>query len=466
MPSFLDRELELAELAQLWSAPGPQMYVLYGRRRVGKTALLRRFLADRRAVLFQAAEVTPVDNLRALMARAADDLGRPSLAGAAPRDIEAALRLVCDAARTAAGPPTPPYGVVLDELPNLSAADPSVPSLVQRFVDSLPPDEPVRLFLCGSAMRTMEAEVLGQRSPLFGRRTGQRRLLPLPFEAWRGFCPELPVRDRLWLHAATGGVPAYLVPVEGCRTARDALLRLFFGRSALLAPEADFLLRTELSVVHTYASLLRAVAAGATRLAEAAERAGVDGKTASRYLATLAELGYVVRETSLDEPAPEKSRKGRYRVADALLRFHFRFVQPHRDVIERGDGEELFDRIVAPALPTFCGPVFEEVIRDAVAHDARSLFGSGAGRVGRLYGPWGELDLAMELLDGTFVAGECKTSPTPIGTEALAALRAKVGQVPTLAGRTPRLVLASLQGFTPALRRQAAAAGVHLVQPG
>jgi len=462
---FVGRSWELAELARVWASPGPQVHVLYGRRRVGKSALLARFLEGRPHVSFQAAAVSMADNLRAFMARAAETLGRPALAASHPADIEQALVLVRDALLVATRGGGELFGIVLDELPDLMGAAPGTASLIQRFLDGLPPGDSLRLFLCGSAIRVMEAEVLGQRSPLFGRRTAQLRLAPLPFDEWGALFPELSPRDRLWLQAATGGVPAYLAPVSGRATsARDALIGLFFARTAWLASEADFLLRTELSVLHTYASILRAIAAGATRLQEIGERAGVDGRTASRYLPVLIELGYVQRETSLDEARPEKSRKGRYRICDGLLRFHFRFVQPFRDVIERGDGAALFDARVAPQLPAFAGPVYEDLVRARVARRAPELFGAVTLRAGRLYGAWGEIDLALELMDGAWIVGECKATASPVGVEGLKALREKLARAPGLAARAPRLVLASLHGFTPALQRQALQEGVLLVE--
>jgi len=462
MVPFLGRQAELAELKRLWDAPGPQVHVLFGRRRVGKTALLRHFLADLPHVFYQATEGSLRDNMASLLEQASTSLARPALAAAHPTDIERALGLIVDA-WSATAHPGDRLGLVLDEVPNLFSASPASASLLQRFVDALPPSSPVRLFLCGSAVRVMEAEVLGQRSPLYGRRTGQLRLGPLPFAEWSPFCPSMTPRERLWLHAATGGVPAYLVPVEGATSAPEALQALFFRRTSLLLPEADFLLRAELSVLHGYASALRAVAGGATRLQEIAERVGTDGRAVSRYLATLMELGYLARETSLDEPAPEKSRKGRYRVADGLLRFHFRFVHPHRDVIERGDGADLFEQRVLPHLPTFAGPTYEDVTRERLAREAKLRFGSAALHAGRLYGPWGEIDLALELMDGTWVVGECKATAAPIGTDRLDDLKAKVAAVPALKGQRVRLTLASLSGFTPALEKRMHEEGVEAV---
>ncbi|MBM4353589.1 MAG: ATP-binding protein [Deltaproteobacteria bacterium] len=460
--NFIDREQEMEGLARLWEGKGPQLHVTYGRRRVGKSALLRHFLQGRPAVVFQAAEVGMRQNLTALMERAAVDLGRAELAGIVPRDIEAALGIL--AATRASS--KDPLGVVLDEFPNMLVSDIGTASLVQRFVDSLERDDGLRLFLCGSAVRTMEAEILGHKSPLYGRRTGQLRLAPLPYEAWRPFCPRMSNRDRLWVHAATGGVPAYLVPIEGATTAREALLRLFFQTDSLLLPEADFLLRTELSVVHTYASILRAVAAGATRMQEIAERVGTDSRTISRYLPVLIDLGYVRRETSLDEPAPEKSRKGRYFVVDALLRFHFRFVQPNREVIERGDGEALLDQVVAPVMPTFAGPVYESVMRERLAADAASRFGSPVLKAGRLYGAWGEIDVALQLMDGTWVLCECKAAQTKVSAELLDAVRLKAAKVTALSGQTVRFCLASLGGFTKGLKARAESEGVLLSEIG
>lgn len=239
--------------------------------------------------------------------------------------------------------------------------------------------------------------------------------------------------------------------------------RLFFSQEAILLPEADFLLRSEFSVVHTYASILRAVAAGATRMQEIANRVGSDSRTVSRYLPMLMELGYLRRETSLDDPTPEKSRKGYYRVSDSQLRFHFRFVQPHREVIDRGDGMALFDHVVVPAMPTFCGAAFEDVMREKLAREAVRLFGAPALRSGRLYGSWGEIDLALELMDGSWVLAECKATRSRLSSDILHALRSKASNVRLEDGKAVHLCLASLSGFSQGLKTEAAAGGVVLV---
>src|SRR5688572_21284405 len=203
-PPFLGRARELSVLEELASSSRAELFVLYGRRRVGKTELLQQLCRGRRAVYFLAAEVRDKDNLRAFKGALQEGLGDTLTEHVEFADWSAALGY---AAERAGGER---LVVVLDEFPYLCEANKGLPSLLQRFWDQKGKRSNLMLVLCGSQVSFMEQEVLAERSPLFGRRTGQRRLEPLAPSETLSFFPRWPLRERVLAYGILGGMPAYL----------------------------------------------------------------------------------------------------------------------------------------------------------------------------------------------------------------------------------------------------------------
>ena len=368
--TFIGREHELGVLEELWGSRDAELYVLYGRRRVGKTELLQQFCQGRRAVYFQAAQVREKDNLRAFRDALATALDDPLTASVEFPDWGAALDF---AAERAGGER---LGVVLDEFPYLCEATRGLPSIVQRFWDSKGKKSPLLLVLCGSQVSFMEREVLAEHSPLFGRRTAQRRLEPLrPHDALR-FFPEWPVEQRVLAFGILGGMPAYLRRFDDRRTLRENLLREVFRPEGYLFDEVQFLLRNELSSPATYNSILAAVARGERRLGDIALSVGIDSTTANKYLSVLRELGLVEREIPITDPDPLRSRRGAYRVADRFLAFHFRHLQPHLSLVNAGRGEQVIANFVEPDHAYLFDQARLDFVLDHLLHDAADVVGA------------------------------------------------------------------------------------------
>jgi len=338
---FVGRQDELRVLEELADSGKPELYVLYGRRRVGKTELLQQFCRRRRAVYFLAAQVRERDNLRAFRSALGEGLEDP-LASVEFGDWTAALRFAADRAGKER------LVVVLDEFPYLCEASPGLPSEIQRFWDTRGKSSRLMLVLCGSQISFMEQEVLAERSPLFGRRTAQRRLEPLaPIDALT-FFPRWELQDRVLAYAILGGMPAYLGRFDDGRSVRENLLRECLRPEGYLFDEVLFLLRSELTNPATYNSILAAVARGVERVGDIALAVGVDSTHANKYLSTLRELRLVERDVPMTDPDPLRSRRGTYRIADRFLAFHFRHIQPHVSLIHAGRGGRVLEEFIEP----------------------------------------------------------------------------------------------------------------------
>lgn len=378
---FLGRDRELAFLDELHASTRPELFVLYGRRRVGKTELLQQFCAKRRAVYFLAAQVREKDNLRAFRDALAAALDEPLAAQVEFADWTAALNFCAELSKPGATPPASEKTgrgrlvVVLDEFPYLCESTRGLTSQLQRFWDTKGKLSNLVLVLCGSQVSFMENEVLAERSPLFGRRTAQRKLAPLEPEATLPFFPKWSVRDRVLAYAILGGMPAYLRRFDDARSLEENVLRECLRPEGYLFDEVQFLLRSELSQPATYNSLLSAIARGNDKVGDIALAVGVDTPHANKYLSTLRELSLVEREVPLTDPDPLRSRRGTYRVADRFLAFHFRHLQPHVSLIQAGRGARVLEEFVQPDFER----LFDEARVDFVLAHLRSKAGEALG---------------------------------------------------------------------------------------
>jgi hypothetical protein len=379
--AFIGRARELAVLQELADSEKPELFVLYGRRRVGKTELLQQLCKGRRAAYFLAAQVRDKDNLRAFKKVLEEALGDPLIASVEFPDWTAALTF---AAERAGGER---LVLVLDEFPYLCEANPGLPSLVQRFWDLHGKRSSLMLVLCGSQVSFMEREVLAERSPLFGRRTGQRRLEPLAPSEALGFFRAWKRDQALLAYGIVGGMPAYLGRLDERVTLEENLLREVLRPEGYLFDEVQFLLRAELQNPTTYNSILGAVSRGAERVGDIALAVGVDSPTANKYLHVLRELGIVEREIPLTDPDPLRSRRGTYRVADRFLAFHFRHVQPHLSQIEAGRGARVLEEFIQPDFKRLRREARVDFVLDHLEREAAELVGEEIAEVGRLPGP-------------------------------------------------------------------------------
>jgi uncharacterized protein len=455
---FVDRVSELRALEDLWQRDTAQLYVLYGRRRVGKTELLRAFCRDKRHVYFQAAQVADRDNLRYFVRETGEALGDSVLARAEFADWEAPLARLAQQAREQR------LLVVLDEFPYLCAGNRALPSLLQRFWDTQGSRSQLFLILCGSSVGFMEDEVLAERSPLFGRHTAQQQLLPLGYRDCAEFLPHYKPMERLRVYAVLGGMPMYQAQFSDRQPLSENVQEHILRPQSLLYDEPNYLLRTELKDPGKYNSILEAIASGLTKHNEIAQRLGGATNAPSPYLATLESLGLIQRVVSLPDRVRKQRTTGRYFVRDQFLRFWYRFVLPNRSLLEIGKATQIWEQRVAPNLEGYLGLAFEDVCREYVrCYAEERIEVLPEGEVGRFWHQEAEIDVLCRNMDGTHTVGECKWSRRQVGESVLDELQRKAAQLPAQWQAGPRYVLFSRSGFTEALRERERSGEVILV---
>lgn len=461
---FVNRTRELAFLNARYASQQAELVVLYGRRRVGKTELLRTFCQDKPHVFFVADLGTEEGQLAEFTRQiSAFTAGDPNLL--APfASWEAAFNFLARQAQER-------LVVVLDEFTYLIDVNAGLPAALQKLWDVQLKDSSLMLALCGSYVGMMEQEVLAYRSPLYGRRTGQWRLQPLTFWDAGEMLPRFSLDDLVRAYAVLGGIPAYLRQFDDRQSLLHNIERKALALGEFLYDEPRFLLLQELREPSRYFAVLEAIAGGRTRLNEIAQGAKIAPTSVSFYLKTLQEMGLIDRTVPVTEKNPAKSRWGVYRLTDPYFRFWFRFIYPNRSLLERGETGQVMRR-VRQELDQYAGAAFEEICHEAVwrAHaegGGGGMPGFAPAAVGRWWNRQGEIDVAATgAADGrpALLLGECKWSSRPVGVNLLEDLKRKGESVATgQEGARIGYALFARSGFTPALRRQAADEGVWLV---
>ena len=461
---FIDRHQELAALEQMFQSGLAEFFVLYGRRRVGKTELLTQFCKGKRSIYFLASQLKERDHLRQLTEIARHLFDDPLLQNLVFDDWEVALIYFAQQSQEDR------LVLVLDEFQYLCEDNAALPSLIQRFWDLHGKHSKLFLILCGSQVSFMEREILAERSPLYGRRTGQLRLMPLSYRDSGYFFSEYSAKEKLIFYGILGGIPAYLNQFAlrssnaPQRTVEQHIKNELLTPQGYLFDEVNFLLGTELREPRTYASVLQAIAGGATRLNEISQRVGLDATNANKYLSVLRELGLVKRETPITDRAPQKSKKGLYKIADNYVKFWFRFVLPHRSLIESGNADLVYEEMIAPNLSHYMGAIFEDVCRQYVGRYWEEKLKIAAKQVGAHWGSDCEIDILTENVDSSHWFGECKWWNVPVGENILNHLIGNATKVPDQWRRNPRYILFSANGFTDTLKQRAEKEGVFLIE--
>ena len=407
---FFGREKELLTLNKLYDENIFQMVVMYGRRRIGKTTLISEFISDKHAIFFTAQEVNDSINLSQFSKKIYSFFGAPEETGAFSSWNDAFSFLAKKAKEKQ-------FVLAFDEFPYAVSANRSLKSILQTAIDHEFKDTGLFLILCGSHMGFMENEVLGYKSPLFGRRTAQIKLDGFDYydagKMLEGFSNE----DKLKIYSCVGGTPHYLSQIKLNESFEENIKRLFFDISGYLYNESMMLLQQELREPAMYNSIITSIAGGSSRLNEIAAKIGEDSPKVSKYLQTLVNLQIVDKIYPFGEN-PQNSRKGIYRIADNCYDFWYSFVFPNKPEIESGNGdiiadtevfgERLSSYIGKPPFESICLQYFQRVNRLGKLPFTATSFGSWWGN-DSVEKKQADFDvIAVNRTDKKIILGECK----------------------------------------------------------
>lgn len=454
MKRFVDREQEMNTLQREYERDGSSLVVLYGRRRVGKTTLISEFIKDKKALFFLASEESESQNRLAFQEKTAEFLNSDLLKNVEVKSWDVLFKAIMDA------PFDSKPVIVLDEFQYLGKANPAFPSIFQRIWEEILKDKNVMVILCGSLISMMQSQTLAYGSPLYGRRTAQIRLKQIPFRYYHEFFPNKSRKELIEMYAVTGGVPKYIELFSQSRDIYSAIESCVLNRSGYLYDEPHFLLQQEVSEVGSYFSIIKAIAAGNTKLSAIAGVLEVKSTSLTKYLKTLIDLDILEREVPVTEENPEKSKKGLYRIKDNYLRFWFAFVYPNRNFIESGHSRIVMDKIRKSLVRNHIAFVYEDVCKERMWEmNAEGVWPFYFSKLGRYWDAKEEIDIAAIDPEGkNLILGECKYWQEPVGISVLRDLEVKAKTVAW--ERNERKVwyaVFSASGFTEELKLEAEA---------
>ncbi len=378
---FVDRKEELEFLERFYKKGKSSLIIIYGRRRVGKTELIKNFIASKNSVYYLCERQPVQKNVEKFKEIVAEKLGEEWLKDISARDFESVFKAVERRLREEK------IIIVFDEFPYLIEMDRGVVSQFQKIWDEILKNTKTLLILCGSSIGMMETEVLGYRSPLYGRRSAQWKLTELEIRFLKDFFPFYDFESILYTYSILGGIPLYLLKFDPRKSVFENVKEQFLWKGGFLYEEAENLLRQEFREPRNYMLILRAIAEGKRKLGEISNETGLDKSAVSRYLATLETVKFVDYELPVTESS--KSKKRLYYLSDNYLNFWFKFIYPNKWLVEEGFGERVLEKIKSE-FPQFFSGVFERLCRKIVL---RKFDFARAGR------QWGKIPETREVYE-------------------------------------------------------------------
>lgn len=421
---FLGREKEILDLEKEYARDGG-FVVIYGRRRIGKTTLIKQFIKSKTAFYFLATKEVESQSMKRFAGVIARTTGNSVMQKAAFSDWLDLFQAVADYK------PNEKKVLVIDEFPYLVKVNDSFPSILQNAWDEILKDSNVMLILCGSLISMMKKHALSYESPLYGRRTAQMRIAPLPFTTVYEN-QKLSFEEAAEQYSITGGVPKYMEFFSDGQPLYEQIKENVLSKNGFLYEEPNFLLTDEVQVPTNYFSIIKVIADGNHKLGTIAGILGLETSALTPYLKTLSELGFIEKQVPVTEKNAEKTRKGLYFISDNFLRFWFRYVYPYKGELELDNTQISLDELdkdfkekfVAFAYEDICKEIFARLCLDKAIDFTPSKIGSywlndKSGNT--------QIDvMAVDTVNKRLFAGECKYHNQPVDADVYFELVKKV----------------------------------------
>ncbi len=347
---FIGRNRELETLNRLYRSDKFEFVVIYGRRRVGKTALINHFIDEKKAIYFMGVESNEKQNLenfsKSIIAFSSGIQAETSFSS-----YQAALEYAFKLAENER------IILAIDEYPYVARSSKSLASTLQMLIDKYKDNSKLMIILCGSSMSYMEDNVLAYKAPLYGRRTAQMKIEPFDFDECCTYLTGLSDEDKAYIYGIVGGTPQYLIQVNNDLSVEENIKNIYLNPMSFLYEEPLNLLKQEVREPAIYNAIITAVATGHSRMSEISTKVGESTTVCSGYLKNLISLGIIKKETPYGEKA---SKKSIYSIEDNMFCFWYRFVPDNSSVIARGAVDLVYRRIEAQ-FNDYMGRVFEEI---------------------------------------------------------------------------------------------------------
>lgn len=365
---FINRDEELQFLEERYNGKGFEFFVIYGRRRVGKTELIKEFIKTRPHIYFLSDKSGTINNITRFKRKISEYFNEPIIA---TEDLEEIFHYIANKTQKK-------LVLVFDEFSYLVEKDDAVPSIFQRAIDEALAKKDVMLILCGSSVSMMEKGALSRKSPLYGRKTAHLKLDEMKFKHTRSFFPLNDLIKNIEYFSILGGVPFYLEKFTDNKTTMENIKEQILSKKGKLYEEIEFILKEELREPAVYKAILTAIASGNTRLVRISNNTRIKAHDLDKYLKVLMKLGFVKKEHPVTQA---RSKKTIYRLDDNFFRFWFTFCEQRKTDLEIGE-LNLIEKEIQNRFNTFVGMQFEDLVRS----NLYTLLNLDLPEVGRWWG--------------------------------------------------------------------------------
>lgn len=460
---FINRKVELNFLETTYTKAHSQaqFVILYGKRRVGKTELIKHFIKDKPALYYLASKGTAKEQLGDISLITGNFFNETFITA----NTFGSWRQYFDYLGTKLAQADTPMVLVIDEFPYLAHSNSAVPSYFQYGWDEVLKNHKVVLVLMGSSIAMMQKHTLAHKSPLYGRRSSQWLLDPFSFKESKNFYPNGDFTKIMEFYALLGGIPAYLKEFDATATLEQNIVQKILTKSAFLNTEPELLIADEFDEPKNYLSLLRSIGVGATKFGDILNYTGLQSSQATSYLKRLIDLKVIKREVPITEKIPLKSKMGLYTITDNFIRFYFSCVYPYQNFVETGNFEAFLT-----ATRDVITRIIAKTYEDLAVEFAQNLMLQGTipnfDRLGRWWRDKTEIDMVgLNQQTNTAVFAEVKYQTKPLNYGHYLTLVAKAKEVSWGGPQRNNLyMLVSKSGFEPDAKAKLLKEGVILIQ--
>lgn len=451
MKKFIDRKNEMNFLEKEFNKTEASFVIVYGRRRIGKTALLNEFSNNKNSLFFLATEESENENRNAFSEKVAEFTKNPLLENVKIDNWEVLFKCIADYN------PNERKLLIIDEFQYIGKINSAFISVMQKIWDTILSKSNIMLVLCGSLVNMMYSQTLSYESPLYGRRSGQIKMKQIPFKYYNEFFGKLKEKQLVENYAVTGGVPKYIETFENYQDIYTAIEKSVMSKESYLYEEPNFLLEKEVQDVGSYFSIIKTIASGKEKPSEIAGALEVKSTNLPKYFNALIDLDILQREVPATESKPEKSKMGLYKIKDNYIRFWFKFIYPYKSYIETDNTDFVLNKIKAGFIPNHAAYVYEEICRNECMNDlvAKGVWDFVPTKIGRW---WDRTDTEIDITavdenSKNIIFGECKFTEKPMDVDVYYNLLEKVKKVNwNIEKRKEHFILFSINGYTDKLK--------------
>ncbi|WP_338534948.1 ATP-binding protein [Helicovermis profundi] len=441
---FVGRKKELEFLQEKYTSKKAEFIVLYGRRRIGKTALIREFVKDKNHIFYSAVQIT--DNVQLnKMSNIVINHYNAQIYNTQFSDWEALFRFISDQTIY-----NKKMVIVMDEFPYMVQNNKSIPSVLQNHWDHYFSKLNIMIIICGSSMSFMEKEILSEKNPLYGRTTGIYKVRELDFESSRAFMGKGNLKEHLNYYSVFSGVPYYLSLINPKDTFEINLKKNILSNGSVLFNEIEFLLKQELREVSNYNAIIESIALGDSKLNDIYQKTKIEKTKLPFYINSLIDLGIIKKEYSATIKIKEqvKKRSGIYKIDNGYFRFHYSFVYPYLSELLEGSEDIIIEDVIRERMLMFVSNEFEKISIEYVRKmGIEKKLPIRPIKIGKWWDKNQEIDILAFDINNNFIFGECKWRNEKVGVKILNQLKLKSDKI-EITPKKSYYILFSKSGFT------------------